>query len=313
MNYTKKALSILSKYNNEYLDNLRLELKKIAPLNKKYLVFNGGGIKGICFLGVLQCLIDTNNIENIYTFIGSSISSLLLFLYLIGYSPKDLLYFVLNYNFKDLQEINIDQLFINYGLNDGKIIQIILTKFIKSKHIDENITFNELYNLNKKLFIITGTNLTKKKCEYFSFLTTPNMKLLDAIRISVSIPFYFKPYIYNNCYYIDGSCMNDLAINCLYLDPFINFISENENYDDIKNKILSVYLDDTNNNFNNVFQYAFSVLYILEQNNINFKDISLIIDTKNIKSFDFTINKKTKQELYNIGYANMFDAINKIK
>ena len=68
---------LLKRYNKEYLQNLRVSLKK--SINKKYLVFNGGGIKGICFLGVLQYLIDTDNIKDFNVFVGTSISSMILF------------------------------------------------------------------------------------------------------------------------------------------------------------------------------------------------------------------------------------------
>ena len=274
MNNTSNELikNITNKYNKLYLQNLRFSLNK--QINKKYLILNGGGMKGICFFGILQCLIDSNNINNFNIFIGSSVSSLILFLFLIGYSPQELLYFVLNYNFKELLDINIDNLFINNGLNDGLVIKKILISFIKTKQLDDNITFIDLFNKTKKLFIITGTNLTKKQGEYFSFLTTPNMKIIDAIRISTSIPFFFIPYKYNNYYYIDGSCTNDLAIKCLYEQPFINYILlQKDNYDNIKNNILSVYLDDMTNEFKNLFQYSFCVLNVLSQNNINFNDV----------------------------------------
>ena len=264
-------------------------------------------MKGICFLGVLQYLIDTDNIKNFNIFVGSSVSSIILFLFLIGYTPQDLLYFVMNYNFNEFQQFEIDNLFINYGLNNGEIIKKVLTTFIKSKSLSIDITFKDLYNLTNKLLIITGTNLTKKQGEFFSYLTTPEMKLIDAIRISTSIPFYFIPYKYNDCYYIDGSCTNDLAVNSLYTQPFLNFILKNDTFDDIKNNIFSVYLDDINGNYNNIFQYTFCILNVLEQNNINFNNISLLIDTKNIKSFDFSLDNKIKNELYNIGYESIYN------
>lgn len=308
MSITNEIIENIKKYNSSYLQTLRFSLNK--QINKKYLVLNGGGMKGICFFGILQCLIDSNNINNFNIYIGSSVSSLILFLFLIGYNPQELLYFVLNYNFKELLNINIDDLFINNGLNDGLIIKKILISFIKSKNINENITFNELYDKTNKLFIITGTNLTKKQGEYFSYLTTPYMKIIDAVRISTSIPFFFIPYYYNNCYYIDGSCTNDLALKCLYEKPFINYIlNNNDNLDNIKNNILSVYLDDMTNDFNNLLQYSFCVLNVLSQNNINFEDITLIIDTKKIKSFDFSMNNEIKNKLYEIGYNEMYKFI----
>lgn len=306
-NYSKQAHKLLHKYNYEYLRILRTTLNN--SFNKKYLVFNGGGIKGICFLGVLQCLIDMNLISNFEIYIGTSISSIILFLFLLGYTPIELLYFVLNYNFNNITKFNIDDLFIKYGLIDNSIINDILEKFIKSKNMNISITFKELYSKTNKLYIITGTNLTKKKCEYFSALTTPNMKIIDAIKISSCIPFYFQPYKYNNCYYIDGSCTNDLAINSLYIDVIYKHIISTSDPTHIKNNTLSIYLDDIHNKYDNILDYAFNILYVMEQYNINFNDITLIIDTGNIKAFDFNINKCTKYKLFNIGYKSIYDII----
>ena len=43
-----------------------------------------------------------------------------------------------------------------------------------------------------KLLYLTGVNLTDQKIEVFSHETYPSMKVLDAVRISVSIPVYFE-------------------------------------------------------------------------------------------------------------------------
>ena len=51
---------------------------------------------------------------------------------------------------------------------------------------------------DKKL-ILTGTCLNTKNVEYFSYKTHPEMKLIDAIRITVSIPL-----IYNKVEFIES-------------------------------------------------------------------------------------------------------------
>lgn len=57
------------------------------------------------------------------------------------------------------------------------------------------ITFREHKTFFKKDLFITGTNLDTRKAELFSADTTPNFPVADAVRISMSIPFFFQPVI----------------------------------------------------------------------------------------------------------------------
>jgi NTE family protein len=49
---------------------------------------------------------------------------------------------------------------------------------------------------------ITGTDLSWQRLRVFSHETYPNMRIADAVRISASIPFYFRPVWMDN----DGRC-----------------------------------------------------------------------------------------------------------
>ncbi|HEY0768757.1 MAG TPA: patatin-like phospholipase family protein, partial [Sphingobacteriaceae bacterium] len=55
-----------------------------------------------------------------------------------------------------------------------------------------DITFSELHKRGYKDLFITATCLNKKKLLVFSHQTYPDMKIKDAVRISMSIPLYFE-------------------------------------------------------------------------------------------------------------------------
>ena len=63
---------------------------------------------------------------------------------------------------------------------------------MSNKNIDFNITFKDLYNLNKINLIFIATNINKNKLEYFSYKLTPNIPVLLALKASISIPFIFE-------------------------------------------------------------------------------------------------------------------------
>lgn len=319
-----KENQFLSKYNNKYLQFIRNTIQNnvnkfhiydinknfAVKLNKKILSFSGGGIKGICFIGVLEYLYQCNILNNFEIFAGSSVSALIFLMILLEYTPQDLLYFTINFNFLELKELNIDSLFINYGLNNGTIIIKIIKQFLIKKNLSENLTFKNLYDMTNKLFIISGTNLTTKKCEYFSHLTTPDMRLIDAIRISTSLPFFFIPYKYNDNIYVDGSCTSELSSDCLYNQPFLNYVLKIIPYETIDDNILSVYLNDTNSEYNNLINYGINILNVVIQNKIDLDKIFLLIDTKNIKSYNFDLSNDIKIKLFKLGYNTIKDKIN---
>ena len=48
---------------------------------------------------------------------------------------------------------------------------------------------------------------------YYSYETFPDMKIIDALRISFSIPFIFEPIKMNNKIYVDVGLTNNYAID----------------------------------------------------------------------------------------------------
>lgn len=86
-----------------------------------------------------------------------------------------------------------------YGWYRGEKLLEWIDQLIYLKTGNGNITFKELHDFSKKTghgkfkdLYITGTNLSQQQAVIFSHENFPEMKVKDAIRISISIPFYFK-------------------------------------------------------------------------------------------------------------------------
>ena len=90
---------------------------------------------------------------------------------------------------------------------------IVFSNFIKNKYNKDDLTFEELFKLTKKNLLIIGTNYTTQTEEVFSYDTTPNMSILIALRISISVPILFTPVLYNTYYYVDGCLVNNFPID----------------------------------------------------------------------------------------------------
>jgi predicted acylesterase/phospholipase RssA len=266
----------------------------ICNKNKKsILVLSGGGIKGISFIGALQALKEFDILNSIKIFAGTSIGSLILLLIVIGYSPNELYEFVKIFDFSKLNICDINILITKYGLNDGNIVIEILNNFLTKKNYNKDITFKELYDKTNKELIITTTNINKRCCEYLSYKNYPNLSVVMAVRMSISLPLIFTPVKYNNNLYVDGSCMDNLPIE---------IFKEQE-------KIIALYLDDDideQNEINSFELYGYSVLNsIMNQKIINKKN-TIIIYIKSINSANFNIDLNKKINLYEIGYNSVY-------
>lgn len=186
----------------------------------KTLCLSGGGTHGICYLGAIEYLEinDYFKLSNIDTFVCTSVGSIICFLFNIGYTVEDIKSFILDFDFKKF-EPHIDSIFFltNFGIDNGNKIITTIKIFLFKKISLNDITFKELFEkTNKKIKIFT-TNYTKSRSEMFSVDTFPNVSVINAIRMSISVPFLFTPVEFNNSYYIDGGITNNFPIR--YCDP----------------------------------------------------------------------------------------------
>ena len=255
------------------------------------LSLSGGSNKGYCYIGVMRTLEEFNTMKDIDTIAGTSIGSFFATLIAMGFSYTDLLNFINEeVEFKDISLEN----FINtYGFTEGSEIINLMIKIIEQKYYKE-ITFKELFKVSKKKLIIIATCLDDVKQVYFSHETEPDMKIIEAIRLSISIPFIFSAKKYKGKTYIDGGLMENTPQHIFKkTDKVLTFVLKNDN-------------KDTNKPEDNLENYILQVFSCVKEKLINkienpYMNICYIkIDS--INPINFNLNKETKLKLYNIGY-----------
>ncbi len=86
-----------------------------------------------------------------------------------------------------------------FGYYKGEKIAQWIEAQIARKTGDGNITFSQLHLQRTikgyKDLYITGTDLTYQSLRIFSYERYPDMRIKDAVRISLSIPLYYKPVL----------------------------------------------------------------------------------------------------------------------
>jgi NTE family protein len=163
------------------------------------LVFEGAGIRGIAYSGAVKEFEQRNMLREIQRVGGTSSGAIIALLISIGYSSTEISSIVSNTPY---QKFNDGRFFFVGGINRvnkyygwylGKNFQHWLGGVIKKKVGDENITFAQLRQKGYKDLYVTGTCLNKQSLVVFSYESYPDMKVKDAIRVSMSIPLYYEP------------------------------------------------------------------------------------------------------------------------
>ena len=269
------------------------------------LCLGSGGMFGISYIGVIDYLIKEEiiNLDKIKNYAGTSVGTIILFFIIMGYSMKELNDIVIYFNFNKLDiDCNLDDIFNNYGMNDGIKIIYLLKFFLKKKMNIDDITFIELYEKYNKKFIIIGTNFSKGEETVFNYINTPNLSIITAIRISISIPFIFTPYLYNNEYYVDGGLTNMFPIKHCNQETTIG----------IRLPYSKTFkLDNVCDIFINTLQIILKSVSC--KDNFEFKDNIISIDHNEIAVFNLNITLERKIHLINMGVRFVIEHFNNNK
>ena len=258
----------------------------------KNIIFTGGGLKGWAYIGVIQSLDEYKKyFKSIEQVIGVSIGSFFGLCYILGIKWEFLLDYFMNLNFKECIDINLDNIFYNQSVLEGKKLTEIMKEIINTK-IDSEITFNELKCYSKILFTVNALNISDSKLEYFNYQLTPDIKIIDAIRASCNLPFILPPYKIGDSFYYDGGICNNCPIDTV--DELFTIAFDISHY--------------TKKNDTNTLMDLFNCLVNISNNNLcrlNAPNVYKILDEK-FKDEMVNFNQ-TKDDIFNIymnGYNN---------
>ena len=192
----------------------------------KNLVFEGGGVKGIAYVGALKVLDEEGILPNIERVAGTSAGAMVAVLVGLGYSAEELQDILWNINFQNFLDSswgfvrNTKRLLDEYGWYKGDFFRELMANYIKDKTGDSETTFGELKKMKKdgmpfKDIHLIGADLTTGYSKVFNSKFTPNEKIADAARISMSIPLFFcaiRGADGDDHIYVDGGLLDNYAI-----------------------------------------------------------------------------------------------------
>lgn len=177
----------------------------------KYLCFGGAGTQAICYVGAIDALQKhyrssfESMIQNVRGAVGTSSGAIIALGMLVGIEHEKLLsscQIVLGLNIAPNFELS--KFLKEYGGDDGTVIKAVIETVLNVIGLSVSTTFSDFYRLTKKDFVCIATKVVDGSTVYFRYETTPDLKLTDAIFMSMSLPFLFVPKKYNGDIILDG-------------------------------------------------------------------------------------------------------------
>lgn len=179
------------------------------------IVFEGGGVLGFAYCGAIKELETRGLLKNFKRFAGTSIGSLFAILLCIGFTADQIIDASSIINLDKVRSgclvSHIFNLVKYYGIYSSSSIEEQFKNIISIK-VDPYITLQNLFEHTGKDLVIVSCCLNRKKPVYFHHAAYPDVRLLDALMASISLPFVFRPRKMNifgtTDYFVDGIIEN---------------------------------------------------------------------------------------------------------
>jgi NTE family protein len=305
------------------------------------LVFEGGGVKGVAYGGVFEVLEQAQITPQIKRVAGTSAGAITATMMSLNYSADEFIDIMMGIDFEKFEDgIELEgpiRLFEHYGWYKGDYFLSLMESYVEEKtKIGENpgngrATFRDLVekykDLNFKKLYLFGTNLSQQAVQQFSYETTPDIAVADAVRISMSIPFFFEARSYEqngqNDIYCDGGVLNNYPI-----DTFDQQSTDEQDSGDTmllrtpNQATLGFHFDNPGqvpsppiNNLRrftgNVIDAILDIQDILLKTNPGDEQRTVFIDDLGVKFTDFQLSHQMKLELIAHGRRATSDYLNK--
>ncbi len=190
----------------------------------KNLIFEGGVVRGIAYLGALQVLEDKGILKPIQRVGGTSAGAINAVLLGLNYSIPEMKEILFDLDFKEFLDDSFGiirdtyRTITKFGFYKGDKFYNWISELIKEKTGNPKSTFKDLQknrkqNSFKDMYFI-GANLSTGFAEVYSHEDVHiNMPIADAVRISMSIPLFFaaKRNLRRDVI-VDGGLLNNYPI-----------------------------------------------------------------------------------------------------
>ncbi|GAB5400902.1 MAG: hypothetical protein Aureis2KO_24870 [Aureisphaera sp.] len=266
------------------------------------VVFKGGGVLGMAYAGAVEVLEEQNILQNVQRSAGTSAGSVVALMVALGYTSAEIKKVVNDTNFKDFEDHwNPLRVSTKYGLYKGDFLLNWIEGIVAQK-ANKDITYGEMKSQGFKELKVFATNLNTQLAQEFSAEITPEVKLTESVRASMSIPLFFAAWQFpggapNSHIYVDGGVLYNYPINAFELDTTLGFFLHDKHN-----------LSGSDLEYDHLLKYVESLFQtLLKAQEIDFEaseeemKVSILIDDFGISATNFSIDDAQKTKLFNSG------------
>lgn len=188
------------------------------PIAPTTLVLSSGGVRGVAHAGALQVLATMGWIgPAIQTVVGTSAGALVGMLVALRYTPDEVVRLVREYDFSTLCDAGVRMYPSNllrlpraFGAVDSAHAPLgaFVTTIVENSRVaggDAGLSLGALHQRTGCALIVCATDTWTSRPVYFGPESHPDMPIVEAVRASCNIPFYFTPV---DGRYVDGALVD---------------------------------------------------------------------------------------------------------
>lgn len=162
--------------------------------------FSSGGVRVLGHVGVLATLVEEGLSVGVKEWWGCSGGALCALLGALGVSVgwmRDCIEALVLHPLGAVEEDMVGDFFRVWGVNSGKAWIEFVGRVLETWEPGISTwTFTDLASARPGVrFCAIATNLTQGRLDVFSVETTPQMRLLDALRASCAVPLFYSPWV----------------------------------------------------------------------------------------------------------------------
>lgn len=249
----------------------------------KYLILGPASMGIFSLIGSLKA--RENALADVREISGSSAGAILSLFLALGMSVDEILDVSLSLDIPSFVKIRLGSFFNKYGFVDMGPI--------RKKLVDicgKDPTFREL---DMKIYV-SAFCLNTSETVYFSKDTHPDMKVIDAVCMSMAVPFIFGCGNFDNYTYVDGGTKEEYP-----LTPFLD--KKPHEVTCIKIKMDTIYQE----SIDTPKQFVETLIRSALSNRTTYQTpIEIIeINVKDTNVFNFSMSYEEKIKLFNLGYT----------
>jgi len=274
------------------------------------MYLSGGGMCAIAHVGALLELSKHISLKMIKEWMGVSAGALMAMFMCIGYTLDEIEEVCIKFDFTNIKDYDsVPGCLLHFGIDTGERLHRLINAFLHVKGISSDFTFKQCHEKFGSLLKVIATDLNDATPITFSLKDTPDYKISNAVRASMSVPYYFQPFIcpVTNHYLVDGAVISNYPL----------FILPDEEHHRTLGVIIRTSVDKVDDLMNLDMSKLLPrplLISAMEKGNLELKVYNskcIQINLGSLNVLDFSFDKETKNHIMEKGKKAVNDFFKK--